>query len=152
MKPGRLLARRYVVVGELPAEMATPGRGAGYLPVMQFIKDWNNQPESRIHMLAGGLPAGIDTETAAKIAAVVHALCERDAHPLPDWIASAVASEDVALVSAVDLTTPYGQDVRASAPEACRYHRVYFSARDLYSTRWSLPRTPDMGAFSQRRT
>lgn len=134
MEPGRLLARRYVVVGELPAEMATPGRGAGYLPVMQLIKDWNNQPQSRVQMLAGGLPAGTDTETAAKIAAVVHALCDRDAHPLPDWVAAAVASEDIPLVNAVDLDTPYGQETRASAPEACRHHRVYFSTRDLYST------------------
>lgn len=121
-----------MVVGELPAEMATPGRGSGYLPVMQFIKDWNNQPESRARMLAGGLPA--DTDTAARVAAVVHALCERDDHPLPGWTATAVASQDVALVGAVDLTTPYGRDVRASAPEACRYHHVYFSTKTLYST------------------
>ncbi len=133
-RTGQLSARRYVVVGELPAEMATPGRGAGYLPVIQLIKDWNNQPESRARMLAGGLPAGTDTETAAKIAAVVHALCERDAHPLPDWVTAAVASGDVALVSSVDLTTPYGQDMRASAPKACRHHRVYFSMKNLYST------------------
>ena len=126
------LSRSYVVVNELPAEMAIPG--AGHLPIMQFIKDWNNQPESRAHMLAGALPASTDTETAAKIAAVVDALCERDAHPRPRWIDAAVASEDVALVSAVDLTTPYGQDVRISAPKACRYHRIYFSAKTLYST------------------
>lgn len=134
LRPDRLPARRYAVVDELPAEMAIPGRGAGYLPIMQFIKDWNNQPQSRAHMLAGGLPADTDTDTAARIATVVHALCERDAHPLPDWVAAAVASEDVALVGAVDLTTPYGQDVRTSAPEVCRYHRVYFSSKSLYST------------------
>ena len=56
---GPLLARRYTVVGELPAAMAVPGgRGAGYWPVIQLIKDWNNQPESRASMLAGGLPEG----------------------------------------------------------------------------------------------
>ena len=134
LSPDGSSTRRYMTLAELPAGMATSGRGAGYLPVMQFIKDWNNQPESRASMLAGGLPAGTDTQTAAKVAAVVHALCDRDAHPLPGWVAAAVACEDIPLVNAVDLTTPYGQETRASAPEACRHHRVYFSARDLYST------------------
>ena len=128
------MSRRCMLLEEIPAEMDAPGRGAGHLPIMQFIKDWNNQPESRARMLADALPAGTDTGTAAKIAAVVHALCERDAHPLPGWIDAAVASEDVALVGAVDLATPYGQDVRAGAPAPCRHHRVYFSTKTLYST------------------
>ena len=131
---GPLLARRYVVVGELPALMAIPGRGAGYLPVVQLIKDWNNQPESRELMLAGGLPAGTDPTAAAKVAAVVHALCQRDAHPLPEWVPAARSPVDVALVPDVDLESPYGQRLRRDAPGVCRYHRVYFSVVDLRST------------------
>ena len=70
-----LRRRPYMVVGELPAAMAVPGgRGAAYWPVIQLIKDWNNQPESRELMLAGGLPEGTGAVAAAKIAAVVHAL------------------------------------------------------------------------------
>ena len=58
---GPLAARPYMVVGEIPAAMAVPGgRGAGYWPVVHLIKDWNNQPESRAQMLAGGLPEGAD--------------------------------------------------------------------------------------------
>ena len=54
--PAPLLARPYVVVGELPEAMAEPGgRGAHYWPVLQLIKDWNNQPDARERMLAGGL-------------------------------------------------------------------------------------------------
>ena len=131
---GPLLARRYVVVGELPALMAIPGRGAGYLPVVQLIKDWNNQPESRELMLAGGLPAGTDPTAAAKVAAVVHALCQRDTHPLPKWVPAARSPVDVALVPDVDLESSYGQRLRLDAPGVCRYHRVYFSVVDLRST------------------
>jgi hypothetical protein len=97
------------VVGELPAAMAArgvKGRGAGYGPVIQ---DWNNQPESRESMLAGGLPKGAGAVTAAKIAAVVHALCQRDGHPLPDWVLTARSPANVALVPEVDLESPYGQ-------------------------------------------
>ena len=134
-QPGPLLARPYMVVGELPAAMAVPGgRGAGYWPVIQLIKDWNNQPESRESMLASGLPEGTDATAAAKIAAVVHALCQRDGHPLPEWVRSARSPVDVALVPEVDLDSPYGHRLRRNAPGVCRHHRVYFSAVDLRST------------------
>ena len=62
-----------MVLSDLPAAMAdTGGRVAGYWPVIQLFKDWNNQPESRDLMLAGGLAEGTDTVIAAKVAAVVH--------------------------------------------------------------------------------
>lgn len=130
------LARPYIVVGEIPAAMAidSGGRGAGYWPVVQLIKDWNNQPESRARMLSGGLPAGADATVEAKIAAVVHALCQRDGHPLPEWVVSARSPVDVALVPDVDLASPYGRRLRDSAPGVCAYQRVYFSVVDLRST------------------
>lgn len=132
---GPLLARPYMVVGELPALMAIPGgRGAGYLPVVQLIKDWNNQPESRQLMLVGGLPPGTDPTAAAKVAAVVHALCQRDNHPLPEWVPAARSPVAVALVPDVDLESPYGQRLRSDAPGVCGYHGVYFSVVDLRST------------------
>lgn len=130
------LTRPYMVVGEIPDALAidSGGRGAGYWPVVQLIKDWNNQPESRAQMLSDGLPAGTDATTAAKIAAVVHALCQRDSHPLPAWVISARSPNEVALVPDVDLESPYGQRLRDNAPGVCAYHRVYFSVVDLRST------------------
>ena len=131
----RGVARTYVVVGEIPAALATSrGRGAGYGPLVQFIKDWNNCPESREFMLAGGLPESTDAVSAAKIAAVVHALCQRDGHPLPAWVLSARSPVEVALVPVVDLESPFGQRLRSDAPGVCHFHRVYFSVVDLQST------------------
>ena len=64
---------------EIPQGLAeTDGRDTGYWPLIQLIKDWNIQPEARELMLAGGLPEGTDTQAAAKISVVVHALCTRD--------------------------------------------------------------------------
>ena len=133
---GPLLARPYMVAGEIPAALAidSDGRGAGFWPVVQLIKDWNNQPESRVQMLSGGLPEGTDAIVAAKIAAVVHALCQRDGHPPPTWVFSARSPIEVALVPDVDLASPYGQRLRDNAPGVCAYHRVYFSVVDLRST------------------
>lgn len=36
--------RRHALVRGLPAAIARPGRGAGYLPVILLIMDWNNEP------------------------------------------------------------------------------------------------------------
>ena len=57
-------------------------------------------------MLASWLPQDTDPVTAAKIAAVVHALCQRDGHPLPKWGDSARSPADVALVPEVDQGSP----------------------------------------------
>lgn len=128
-------ARTYVVVGEIPAALATSrGRGAGYEPLVQFIKDWNSCPESREPMLAGGLPENTNAVAAAKIVAVVHALCQRDGHPLPTWVLSARSPVEVALVPVVDLESPFGQRLRSNAAGVCHFHRVYFSVVDLQST------------------
>ncbi len=131
-----VLASPYMVVGEIPAALAidSGGRGAGFWPVVQFIKDWNNQPESRALMLSDGLPEGTDATVAAKTAAVVHALCQRDGHALPTWVLSARSPVEVALVPDVDLASPYGRRLRDNAPGICAYHRVYFSVVDLRST------------------
>ncbi len=110
------------------------GAAPGYLPVVQFIKDWNNQPESRRRMLDDGLPAGTEPTAAAKVTAVVHALCQRDGHPVPEWVPAARSPVAVALVPDVDLESPYGQRLRRDAAGVCHYHRVYFSVVDLRST------------------
>ena len=102
-------------LSDLPVALAVGGRGSGYLPLVQFIKDWNRMPWRRDAMLPGRLPVGTPRDTAAKIAA-------------------AVAASDIALVPGGDLGTPFGRDIVASAPAACRRHRVYFGAELLDST------------------
>lgn len=129
-----LFVRRYSLVRELPAAMSEPGRGTGYLPVIQLIKDWNNEPGYRSAMIDEGPPADTDAVTAAKIAVVVHALCARDEHPVPGWAMEARAPYETTLVPDIDLRSWFGRKMRATAPAACRYHRVYFSAENLAST------------------
>ncbi|MCY3806406.1 MAG: hypothetical protein OXG91_07940 [bacterium] len=124
----------FVRVSELPAALAEGGRGAGYLPLVQFIKDWNRMPWCRGAMLDGPPPERTDPEVAAKIAAVVHALCDVDGEPVPDWVPAAVASRDVPLVPRLNLESEFGRRLRATAVAACRHHRVWFSAELLDST------------------
>ena len=65
---------------------------------------------------------------------MVHALCERDGHPVPSWALQARSPVEVPLVPAAELESPYGQRLRQTAPAVCRHHRVYFSAVTLEST------------------
>lgn len=123
---GPLLARRYIVVGEIPSALAIGGgRGAGYWPLAQLVKDWNNQPESRALMLVGGLPEGTDATVAAKVAVVVHALCQRDSHPLPSWVLSAdltVAAPSATVLLAMKLYAARDWDLQDAVRLASDTH------------------------------
>ena len=64
----------------------------------------------------------------ARIAAVVHALCDRDAVPIPAWVWAHRSRRDIGIIASFDPGSEYGQAVLADgAPEACGYHRVWFN-------------------------
>ncbi len=91
-------------------------------------------PWCRDAMIADDLPPGTHPATAAKIAAVVHALCDQDGHAVPGWVMGSRSPYETTLVPGVDLRSGFGHDIRATAPPACHYHRVYFSAAILDAT------------------
>lgn len=135
LRPFRpLRPRRYLMVSELPAMMAEPYYEGQDRLLYQFIKDWNNWPSCRRAMLDDSPPHGTDIGTAAKIAVVVHALCDRDQHPILAWVWESRAPHATILVPGIGLDTGFGRLIRESAPDACALHRVYFSAEDLEST------------------
>ena len=61
----------------------------------------------------------------ARIAAVVHALCDRDGVDVPRWVRKYRSRRPIGLIP-LDLESPYARAVLADAPEACAYHRVWF--------------------------
>ena len=125
---------RLMTVAALPAAMAEPGRNAGFLPIIQFVKDWNHMESWRETMIADDPPPGTDPDVAARIAAVVHALCDEYGQRLPDWAMGARSATDIPLVPGIDLRSELGQAIRAAAPAACSHHRVYFSDEILDAT------------------
>ena len=103
-------------------------RGPFVVPISQFIMDWNwlDHPARLIQdppVYEGGDPLLLPS-----IAAVVHALSDRDGVHLPDWVLKHRAPEDVMLFGG-HMDTPLGGWVRRHAPTACEYHRVWF---DVY--------------------
>ena len=102
-------------------------RGPFVVPISQFVVDWNwcDRPARLIH--DPPVYEGSDPLLLPSIAAVVHALADRDSIRLPDWVLEYRAPEDVILFGG-HMDTPLGGWVRQHAPSACAYHRVWFDA------------------------
>ena len=62
----------------------------------------------------------------ARIAAVVHALCDRDEVDIPDWVWKHRSRRPIGVPVSLDPTTQWGRTIVADAPDACTYHRVWF--------------------------
>lgn len=104
----------------------------------QFIMNWNNWPSfaDRAAMLDGPPHKRMPRDRKARIAAVVHCLCERDHHPLPKWARRfrvSGRSGGVMLLS----DTPFSRNgasapsrfeviIRDKTPSAAQRYRVWF--------------------------
>ena len=62
----------------------------------------------------------------ARIAAVVHAMCDRDDVDVPGWVWKRRSRQAIGVPDSLDPDSRYAQEVLADAPEACAYHRVWF--------------------------
>ena len=62
----------------------------------------------------------------ARVAAVVHALCDRDDVDVPDWVWRHRCRGPVGVPVSLYPESRYGRAVLVGAPDACVYHRVWF--------------------------
>lgn len=125
-RPGTKPRSTAMTVQRLAAELVDPTWRDPDRPLVQFVMDWRRYPEQRDTVLATFPPAGTSELVAAKMAAVVHALCDRDEVAVPDWVYRCRAEPEIALFGAY-LDTPYGQRIRRRSPRVCASHGVWFS-------------------------
>ena len=134
-----------LTVTSLAAEFRDPEwepRGK-YRVLKQFIMNWNNWPshEDRAAMLDGPPPDELLEDEQARIAAVVHCLCERDSHPLPKWVQGKRARRrgGVSLFSdryyrnRLGVADAYDRLIKRDTPKTARNYRVWFQAETLNS-------------------
>ena len=119
------LVFRSMTIGDLPEAISEVEAGMKTLPLLQFIMDWNHFPEDRQMMLSGSLPDDCPADHAAAIAAVIHALCDRDGYDFPKCLEGIKAKGDIT-ISLSPVNTPYTRKVRDRAPAICFEHRVFF--------------------------
>ena len=125
----------------LPGRMARcDGRG-GVVELRELVKGWACFPEQRQAMIAAAprRHRRLDRFTRrrwdlARIAAVVHALCDRDGVAVPGWVWKHRAAEPVGITPLMDLRSGWAQRVLADAPAACAYHNVWFDSSMIEST------------------
>lgn len=115
-----------MTVRRLAAELVDPAWPVDR-PLVQFVLDWRRYPEQRDAVLASPPPAGTSEVVAAKMAAVVHALCVRDAIETPQWVHRCRLDPGIALFG-VRLDSGFGNVVRERSPAVCAAHGVFFGA------------------------
>ena len=126
-------ARPVLRAVDLPALLARDvGRGR-IVALRELVKRWACDPEQRPVMIAQAPKRYrfYDRFTArrwdlARVAAVVHALCDRDAVPVPGWVWRHRCRHPIGVVASLDPSSKWGRAVLADAPDACAYHDVWF--------------------------
>ena len=111
----------------LVEQMHIPDPRGRFRPMLMFIRFWNDHPDRRTEMLADP-PYDGEHFYVTLAAATVHALCQRDGMPVPEWVWNYRLDEDRFMT---------GDRVSTSAdtsesPLLCYYHRVHFKAFNLY--------------------
>ena len=133
--------RGHITAAEIPKWIAKDDGRGRIVELRELVKCWTVWPDARAQMIM--VPPrrlrGYHRFTArqydlAKIAAVVHALCDRDNVAIPWWVFRHQAKRDVMLSSIMErqesediFDNPYVEILRSEAPAVCYYHRVWFS-------------------------
>lgn len=126
-----------LTAADLPGLMEAECRRGPYrVPLAQFISDWNRSADPGTMVLEEPSYTGDDPELMPTVAAVVHALCERDAMKPPEWVFNHRASRSVVLFASSPYSN-YGRWVQEQSPPVSKFHRVYFQPQllDKGSTR-----------------
>ena len=140
-RPYKQLRFKESTAAGLPSRMAEPGHRDPYrVPLLQFVADWNVSSDRVAMIRAAPVYEGDDPLILSAVAAVVHALADRDGVPLPDWVRLHRHPTDTPLFGDTD-DGWYGHWLRRRAPAACEYHRVWFHLRllDKDTPDWWLP-------------
>ncbi|MXY09977.1 MAG: hypothetical protein F4Z00_11155 [Acidimicrobiaceae bacterium] len=153
--PGAHLTEPAVTASELPYWMSRNDHRGRLTELTQLAKDWARMPHLRDAMIVDPprrlrwwhrfTPRRRDL---ARIAAVVHALCDRDGHPLPDWVWQHRSAKAIYIHCLPVEDGAYDHHTRRIAPEACAYHNVWFDPRDIEDIRVHGIRSLDRDSFN----
>jgi len=124
---------RRVRAADLPAAMGSTA-SREHVPLVSLVKDWEDFPGEREAMIADA-PQGEDLADLCRIAAVVHALCERDGATIPSWVWEHRSEVPIAWGKSVPMTGFIWDQTIANAPPACKHHNVWFDYQFISSVR-----------------
>ena len=126
--PSGLKPRRRMRAADIP-EVIALGSLRELLPYSMLAKEWEWWPADR-EMMVADRPV-TNTVDMCRIAAVVHALCDRDGVAVPEWVFEYRSPQPLALGSSLVIDGRIWERAVDEAPPACEYHNVWFSYRTL---------------------
>lgn len=133
---------RELTAASLPADISQPCLRNPYrVPIIQFVWDWNTSNNREAMICEPPVYTGDDELLLPAIAAVVHALADRDGVLIPPWVRLHRHATHTVLFGDTD-DGWYGRWLRRGrAPATCQYHRVWFHHRllDKGTPDWWLP-------------
>lgn len=122
-----------LTAADLPALMANPQSRARAADLREFVKRWACFPQQRTAMIQQAPKHDrfrnrftSKRRDLVRIAAVVHAMCDRDSEPIPEWVWEHRSTRAIGITDSVNPTTKWGREACSNAPEACAYHNVWF--------------------------
>ena len=124
---------RRVRAADLPPIMG-PEWPREHVPLTLLVKDWADFPDQREAMV-GDAPVGDDSDALCRIAAVVHALCDRDGIEVPDWAWGHCSDHPIAWGRSVPMRGFLWDQTIANAPPACEHHNVWFDYQFISAER-----------------
>ena len=126
-------ARPALCASDLPAPFAVGDGRNGLVDLREFVKRWACFPQQRPMMIAHAPRRHrwhhrftSRRHDLVRIAAVVHALCDRDGVAVPGWVYKHRSRRPIGLAASLDPTTEWARIALADAPSACAYHEVWF--------------------------
>ena len=126
---GVVQPRRRMRAADVPEVLswvdASPFHGFSLL-----IKEWHWWPDEREAIIADR-PLSANHADLCRVAAVVHALCDKDEVGVPGWVFDYTSPEPLTLAAMLPKTGGLWERMVAEACGACRYHNVWFSWRDI---------------------
>lgn len=128
--PTRPWKERRLRAADVPTLYADPGVRAA-VPLGALVREWEWWPTERTAIIAQE-PVGAAADDLCRIAAVVHALCDRDTVCVPSWVWQHCWHEPIAWTRELSTTGPLWERMVAHAPPACAWHNVWFG-EDLIS-------------------
>lgn len=123
--------RRRMRAADVP-EVLTWDSQRTHLGYSMLIKEWHWWPADRRAMIADP-PVCDNHDDLCRIAAVVHALCDKDKVPVPDWVFDYRSAQPLAMLPRLPTAGVAWERVVAEACDACEVHNVWFSRRDIES-------------------
>ncbi len=133
--------RPYLLIPELPPMMRRPNVRGRFRPLVQYAKDWADQPAHRDKMMADRPPPDTELAISLSVAAVVHALCDMDEITPAEWVHDYRSPRPRSPWGTMPINLEKGYDRRmvAAAPAACSYHNVFFDDSFIEGPLWINP-------------